>query len=72
MYMTEIDPKKIKDALTEVGISRWKMAHLLNPLMSKQDAYRTFKRWMDLGRMPVYREKFLWSYIKSLKNSQGS
>ena len=72
MYMTEIDPKEIKDALTEIGISRWKMAHLLNPWLSKQDAYRTFKRWMDNRRMPVYREKFLWSYIKSLKNSQGS
>lgn len=63
--MVAIDPKEVEQICESAGISRWKMGILLNPHLTKTDAYRTLKRWMDLGRMPRNKRDELWTYTKN-------
>ena len=66
--MVAVDPDEVARICESVGVSRWKMGVMLNPHLSKVDAYRTFKRWMDTGRMPRKKRDELWSYMT---NSQA-
>ena len=66
--MVEIDPKEVEQICESAGISRWKMGTLLNPHLTKIDAYRTLKRWMDLGRMPRKKRDELWNFMRNSTN----
>ena len=51
-------------------MTKWKMASLLLPHLSKQDAYRTIKRWHDNGYMPMAKKNQLQNYENLCKGSK--
>lgn len=63
-YMTNIDPNIFADAAKELGMSKWKLAQILLPHLYEADAYRTIKRWHDLGRMPTAKRNELYGYLR--------
>lgn len=62
IYMTDISPDFFDKVAEALGVSKWKVASMLLPHLSKHDAYRTIKRWHDQGYMPVAKRNQILNY----------
>ncbi len=69
-YMTEINPTEIASQLRKAGLSNRKIARMLNEDLNDDDAYRMWKKWRQIGRMPKHKMEILNGIIRRVDEQE--